>query len=180
MMSFLDSLSIADPVKEPYRGFYPDERPSLTPPTKSGKHTRLETAQPILIVENGADNEATLSRAARQARFINPLVFLTGDHNVEPYLDGAGIYANRHKFPLPALVLQEVTLPKLESVPDRPWPQQERTSRHVVITDLTGMVEPRHFESAVAFGARAILCNLRSPDSMTAMFRVLRRTCIEE
>jgi hypothetical protein len=134
---------------------------------------------PILVVENSRNGEVPLSQAVRVANFINPITCLD-DESLPLYLDGTGIYRNRKKHPLPAIILQDVTLPKLRGLQSSlPWLEQPRDCRYVVVTVLSGEVEPRHFESAVPFGPYASLCKLEFTDSMEDMFVVLRRACIE-
>lgn len=136
---------------------------------------RLEpaAARPILIVENATLGRASLIHAARESAFLNPLVALPDTQTVNRYLNGEGIYANREEFPLPILVLVDVTLPQAPSPAVLPWLTEPPPSRQVVITVLSGAIDPGLFDSATAFGPNSILCKLAFPDSAKAMFRVL-------
>lgn len=139
-----------------------------------------EPAPPILIVENAGQKAVPLSRAVRNAGFINPLISLPDDQSVELYMDGNGAFSNRKKYPLPAIVLQDHNQAAPHGDASQSWLEEPQPCRQVVVTVMSGAVEARHFESAVPIGRNAILCKLQNPDSMQAMFRVLRRTCLDD
>jgi hypothetical protein len=155
-------------------------RRSPSPSGKASNIVRLKPVTPILVVEHAGDESPLLSLGFRNAGFINPIISLPDDHSLSLYLDGVGIYANRKKYPLPILILQDVTLPKPDSTLALSWLQDLPTCRQVVVTYFTAIPNPQHFESAVAFGPNAILCKLQFPDSVDALFRSLHRACIED
>ncbi len=131
-------------------------------------HLVAEMDSPILVIAPESDH---LIRAAlRQAGLCRPVLSLFEPASLDHYLDGTGCYADRKKFPLPGLILQEVTLPKLMLAEALPWLTPRTDGRQIVVTNLTGPLESWHFESATALSASTILCQLATDDSFAHNF----------
>jgi hypothetical protein len=127
----------------------------------------------VLVIENDLGKRAAWGSAARNAGFTHPLTFLPNSQSLTRYLNGVGIYENRAQHPLPAFVLQDVTLSKIPAPMAQPWLRQPEPARQVVVTVICGKIEAWHFESAVPFGPNAVLCKLPSFDALKEMFRSL-------
>jgi hypothetical protein len=134
---------------------------------------------PILIVENHDAFGVTLSQALRHAGITNPLLRLPDAASAELYLNGAGQFSDRKKYPLPCLVLLDVTLHHPPSSETTPWLTPPPISRQLVVTSVNAPLDPDQFESAIPFAANSVLCKLITPESLAAMMEVLRETVID-
>jgi hypothetical protein len=134
---------------------------------------------PILIVENDIRDWASLGEAVRHAGFDNPVLCLPNAFCAELYLAGRGEYSDRKEFPLPCLILMDVTLPEIIGMGMPMWLTPPPISRQIVITGYLWTLDPGQFESAVAFSPNSVLCKLSSPDSLARMIEELREIVID-
>lgn len=80
----------------------------------------------ILLVEDDENDVLIMKRALKAAGFTNPLVVLEDGQQALDYFAGVGHYADRDKFPLPALAFIDINLPLrtglqvLEDIQGRP------------------------------------------------------------
>jgi hypothetical protein len=133
--------------------------------------TKPRLDSPILII--APDSDHLIRAALRQAGISRPVLSLFDPGSLDHYLDGTGCYADRKKFPLPGLILQEVTLPKLTLAEALPWLTPRTNGRQIVVTNLIAPLEPWHFESATALSPSTILCQLPSDDSFPQFIEAL-------
>ena len=141
-------------------------------------HATKPQGRPILIVENNDENGATLSKAVRQAGINHPLLRLPNSAAAELYLSGTGNFSDRKKYPLPCLILLDVTLPKLSSVEMLPWLKSPAKDWQIVVTFMGGPLDPDQFPSAVAFSPNSILCKLPTHESLADMAAILRENLL--
>lgn len=67
----------------------------------------------VLVVEDNADDVLLLRRAFQKAELVNPIKVLTDGQQAVEYLTGEGEYSDRAEYPLPAVILVDLKLPKL-------------------------------------------------------------------
>lgn len=67
----------------------------------------------FLLVEDDPNDAALLMQALETARIANPIRWVKRGEEALSYLNGEGRYANRAEFPLPGLVLVDLSLPGL-------------------------------------------------------------------
>ncbi|MGH7996671.1 MAG: response regulator [Opitutaceae bacterium] len=65
----------------------------------------------MLLVEDDEDDVYFLKRALGEAGIRNPLYVIADGQEAIDYLSGGGAYADRDRFPLPALVFLDLKLP---------------------------------------------------------------------
>jgi CheY-like chemotaxis protein len=128
--------------------------------------------QPILVVENPRVVGISLCQAIRQTGISHSCLQLPDAASVELYLQGTGKYSDRREFPMPGLVLMDVTLPGLGQAEPLPW-LKSQTFRQIVVKRVSGPLDPGHFESAVAFGQNSLLCKLPDSESLDAFVKAL-------
>ena len=68
----------------------------------------------ILLVEDDPDDALLIQRAFQKAGFHNTLKVVSDGHQAIAYLSGAGVFANREKFPLPFLILLDLRMAGLD------------------------------------------------------------------
>ena len=66
----------------------------------------------ILIAEDEADHIFIIRRAFKQAALANPIHVVRNGEEAIQYLQGVGPYSNRAEYPLPALLLLDLKMPR--------------------------------------------------------------------
>src|SRR5689334_7989798 len=67
----------------------------------------------VLLVEDRDDDVLLVRRAFAAGSIPNPLFVVSNGKEAIDYLDGVGKFANRSEYPLPDLILLDLTLPQV-------------------------------------------------------------------
>jgi two-component system response regulator len=106
----------------------------------------MTSARPILLVEDNADDEALTRRALRRGRILNPLVVA---HNGEEALSLLASGA------LPALVLLDLKLPKIDGLEVLARIRAEARTRLLPVVVFTSSSEDRDIIESYSLGANS-------------------------
>lgn len=111
----------------------------------------------VLVVEDNADDVLLLQRAFQKAELVNPIQVLTDGQQAVEYLTGEGKYSDRDLYPLPAVILVDLKLPKLSGFELlgrlREYPHLKRIPTVV----LTSSREYRDVREAYELGANSYI-----------------------
>ena len=123
----------------------------------------------ILLLEDSPDDAFLLERAFRKAGVSNPLHVLQDGERALDYLEGRGDYADRVLWPLPALALLDLRLPRrsglevLERVRSRPG------LRRLPMIVLTSGADPADVAQAYELGANSLLLKPMGSEALQKM-----------
>jgi len=120
-------------------------------PNKSAKTDWKEAT--ILLVEDSPDDAFMVKRALRQAGVSQPLIHLRDGEEAVEYLSGKPPYEDRNKFPIPALVLLDLKMPRLTGLDVLSWLQTRLELAHIPVVVLTGSVRTEDRQEAEKRGA---------------------------
>lgn len=81
----------------------------------------LKDDLPILLAEDDKNDIFLMRRAFDNAGFHNPLFVVHNGQEVIDYLEGAGDFANRRKFPMPGLLLLDLKMPLMDGYDVLKW-----------------------------------------------------------
>jgi CheY-like chemotaxis protein len=110
----------------------------------------------ILQVEDDPNDVFLLQRAMKKMGVTNPLQVASDGQEAIDYLQGAGKFADRRKFPLPCLVLLDLKLPYVMGLEVLRWiRQQPGAALPVVMLSASG--EEADIAAAYQLGANAFL-----------------------
>src|SRR5690606_10090765 len=96
------------------------------------------------------DDVFLMQNAFVRAKVPNPLQVVRDGEEAIGYLQGEGGYSDRHRFPLPVLVLLDLNMPKKSGFEVLQWirgyPQLQRTTVHVLSTSNRASDVERAFD----------------------------------
>jgi CheY-like chemotaxis protein len=111
----------------------------------------------ILIVEDNATDVMLIRRALAKSNIANPVhVVADGDRAVD-YLSGHEDYGDRTQFPLPALVLLDLKLPRRSGLEVLEWVRRQDGLRRLPVVMLTSSRQLHDVNRAYDLGANSYL-----------------------
>ena len=117
----------------------------------------MKQSSVILLVENDKDYIYLLEQAFRRADIRNPLKIARYGNEAILYLRGVGIYADRRNYPLPKLILLDMTNPDGSSMAVLGWIREQPQFSNVPILILAGTGQDKEVQKAFDRGANAYL-----------------------
>jgi CheY-like chemotaxis protein len=117
----------------------------------------MNPALTLLLVDDNEDDIFLTKRALREAQ-ISTLVQTAGDgQQAIDYLSGAGKFQDRVLFPLPALMLLDLKMPRKGGLEVLQWIREQPALRALVVIILTTSLEHSDVERAYQLGANSYL-----------------------
>jgi CheY-like chemotaxis protein len=128
----------------------------------------------ILLVEDDENDVFFMKRAMKAAHILNPLQVASDGRQAIRYLEGAGEYNDRERFPLPKLILLDLKLPYVMGLEVLKWirEQPELNGIIVVIFSSSKMAEDVH--TAYLLGANSYLVKPSDPQALTEKVKVIK------
>lgn len=88
-----------------------------------------------------------------KAEFPFALQFVTDGVCATEYLEGTGTYANRTKFPVPAILLTDLKMPRMGGFELLEWVRRHKTLRNLPVIVVTGSNQSEDWHRAMELGA---------------------------
>ena len=132
----------------------------------------MADGQSILIVEDNGDDVALIRRAFKQANIGAHLQVLADGDQAVAYLKGDGPYADRGHYPLPALLLLDLKLPRRSGLEVLEWMKCESLLKRIPVIVLTSSKEHSDINRAYDLGANSYLTK---PVEFAALKTMLER-----
>ena len=120
----------------------------------------------ILYVEDNPDDVFFMRRALAEANVENPVHHLGSGREAIEYLGGHGAYADRSRFPFPALVLLDLQLPQGNGLDVLRWIRSRPEFDSLLVIVLTSSAHPRDVDTAYTLGARSYLVKPNTPEDL--------------
>jgi len=111
----------------------------------------------ILIVEDREDDILVMRRAFEKALVTNPVQVVRDGEEAISYLSGEGKFANRAEYPLPALVILDLKLPKVDGFEVLIWIRRQEGIRGLPVIVLTSSNQIRDVNRAYSLGANSFV-----------------------
>jgi CheY-like chemotaxis protein len=128
----------------------------------------------ILVVEDSPDDVLLLQRAFRRANLLNPVQVVADGQAAIDYLRGARPYQDRAAFPLPALVLLDLKLPRRSGHEVLEWIRAQPGLRRVPVAVLTTSRESPDVNRAYDLGANSYLAKPVDFDALLELVKTLQ------
>lgn len=112
----------------------------------------------ILLADDDPNDVFLMQRAFKRAGYRNPLQVVPNGEEAVHYLSGDGIFRDRSFFPLPALVLLDLKMPRKSGLEVLSWIRSQPSGiRRVPVIVLTSSKQPVDVNQAYQLGANSYL-----------------------
>ena len=111
----------------------------------------------VLLVEDSEDDITIIRRAFKQGAIVNPLQIARDGEVAVAYLNGDGKYHDRAAYPLPALVLLDLRLPRMDGFAVLRWIRQQPPLDSVPVVVITVSSAVRDVNLAYQSGANSFM-----------------------
>ena len=133
----------------------------------------------ILHVEDNSDDAELIEYAFEKVGISNPLVTVTDGDAAVDYLSGAGVFADRARYPLPALILLDLKLPRRSGVEVLRFLRNQATTKHTPVVVLTSSNQHDDIHRSYAAGANSYLVKPVGRAALIEMVQTLNAYWIE-
>src|SRR5438046_649948 len=111
----------------------------------------------ILLLEDSENDALLLQHAFKKAGLAEPLRVVRDGVDAMSYLLGLGIFADREKYPMPSILLLDLSLPRLNGLELLAWLRTQPDFQHLMIVVLTGSARRQEINTAYEMGANSYL-----------------------
>ena len=133
----------------------------------------------ILLVEDNDDDVFLITRAFKTVGLVTPMVRATDGQDAIDYLSGKGQYADRVKFPMPALVLLDIKMPFISGLEVLRWIRAQPSFAPLPVIMFTTSSQECDVRSAYDSGANAFLVKQARLDECTNLANVIKQFWID-
>jgi CheY-like chemotaxis protein len=134
----------------------------------------MTTDRAILLVEDNEDDVFLMKRALKGARVVNPLFVVEDGREAVDYLGGAGKFADRESYPLPAVVFLDLKLPFISGHEVLAWIRRQNNLESVVVIVLTSSNEASDLSRSYALGANSYLVKPPTPEQLEELAKAFK------
>ncbi|MCI0534639.1 MAG: response regulator [Verrucomicrobiales bacterium] len=127
----------------------------------------------ILLVEDNEDDVFLLQRALKFAQIEHALQVARDGQEALDYLAGTGPYLDRERYPLPALVLLDLKLPKRSGFEILSWTRGVARMYGLIIVVFTSSNQPADIAEAYRQGANSYVIKPVNFDQLVEFAKVL-------
>jgi CheY-like chemotaxis protein len=125
----------------------------------------------VLHVDDDPNDTELLRAASRRARVPFQLENVEDGEQAIAYLSGAGVYANREKYRMPALVLLDIKMPRTTGFEVLKWIKGRAALAHVPVVVLSGSELQDDIQEAYASGASSYFIKPLVFDALVNLIR---------
>ncbi len=134
----------------------------------------MTTNSAILLIEDNEDDVFLMRRALQGARVANPLHVVEDGQEAVDYLGGAGKFADRDMYPLPAVAFLDLKLPYLSGHDVLAWIRKQKELEALVVIVLTSSNEASDLSRCYALGANSYLVKPPTPEQLEDLAKAFK------
>ncbi len=127
----------------------------------------------VLLVEDDANDIFFIQRAFRRVNAANSIHIVKDGEAAIEYLSGAGEYSDRERYPLPALILLDLKLPRCSGTEVLEWLRQQPMLKRIPVVVLTSSKETLDIDQTYDLGVSSYLVKPVSFDDLSSMIATL-------
>ena len=134
----------------------------------------MTTTRSLLLVEDNEDDVFLMKRALQGAHVINPLFVAEDGQEALDYLGGAGKFADRNSYPLPAVVFLDLKLPFVSGHDVLTWIRRQKELDSLVVIVLTSSNEASDLSRCYALGANSYVVKPPTPEQLEDLAKAFK------
>jgi CheY-like chemotaxis protein len=134
----------------------------------------MTTTRALLLVEDNEDDVFLMKRALNGAKVINPLLVAEDGQEAMDYLSGAGKFADRTNYPLPAVVFLDLKLPFISGHDVLKWIREQKDLDSLVVIVLTSSNEASDLSRCYALGANSYVVKPPTPEQLEDLAKAFK------
>ncbi|TCV87438.1 response regulator [Sulfurirhabdus autotrophica] len=127
----------------------------------------------LLLVEDDPNDVMLFRRAMDKSKMANPLQLAKDGEEAVAYLSGEGLYADRNTYPLPAIMLLDLKLPRKSGLEVLEWLRDQPGINRLPVVVMTSSKESTDVGRAYDLGANSYLVKPVSFETLLEMVKVL-------
>lgn len=133
------------------------------------------TTQTILLVEDEENDVVFMEMALEKVGLANAFQVAEDGQEAIDYLAGKGEFADRSRFPVPALVLLDLKLPLIMGMDVLKWIRDQPALDTMVVIMLTSSQQRTDIQKACALGANSYLVKPSNPAGLEEIVDLVKR-----
>jgi CheY-like chemotaxis protein len=133
------------------------------------------TAHTILLVEDEENDVVFMEMALEKAGLTNSFQVADDGEEAINYLSGQGEFADRTRFPLPALIFLDLKLPRVMGMDVLKWIRDRPALDPIVVIMLTSSQQQSDIRQACALGANSYLVKPSNPLALDEVVDLVKR-----
>ena len=126
----------------------------------------MKSEKLILLVEDWDTDVILFREALRRSGLGNEVMVVPDGTETIGYLSGSGQYADRERFPIPAILLLDLNLPKTRGWEVLQWVRLRQEFDNLLVVVLTGSFRVGDLHRAYQMGANSFLGKPCSADDL--------------
>ena len=134
----------------------------------------MNEKQTILLVDDSENDLLLMRMTFKEAEFNNPLQEVHNGEEAIAYVQGEGPYSDRTKFPLPAVVLLDLNMPKKNGFDVLDWVRTQPALKRITIIILTASRRSDDVKQAYSLGVNSFLVKPATIEKLVQMVGCLR------
>ncbi|BBD58247.1 two-component response regulator [Nostoc sp. HK-01] len=135
----------------------------------------LSIGETILLVEDNPHDILLVQRAFRKAGITNPLQVVNNGDAAVLYLAGEAAYSDRQLYPLPALIMLDLKLPRRSGAEVLMWLRQQPGLKRLPVVVLTASQEYTDVNRLYDLGANAYMVKPVAFDDLVEIVRIINQ-----
>ena len=128
----------------------------------------------MLVAEDEETDVFLLRRAFERAGVaVNPMFVRDGQETLD-YLEGLGEFSDRSKFPLPAIIVLDIKMPRMNGFDVLSWLKSNREHHSTPVIMFSGSDDLRDIERAYELGANVYMMKPAEADQLLQLVSILK------
>jgi two-component system response regulator len=132
------------------------------------------TTTTVLLVEDDPNDAFFFENVWKKAGILNPLRVAKDGQEALDYLEGAGEFADRDKYPLPSLTILDLKLPRVMGIQVLKRIREQPALRKLIVIVLTSSVSDADISQVYELGANAYLVKPSEMDGLADIVRAIK------
>jgi CheY-like chemotaxis protein len=134
----------------------------------------MNSTRTVLLVDDNENDVLLMRHAFAAGDFQFPVNEVTGGEQAISYLKGEGVYSDRGKYPVPAMIILDLNMPRVNGFDVLTWIQSQSELGNIRVVVTTTSAEAKDIARAHGLGATCYIVKPMSLHDLGEMMRTLR------